>query len=221
MTKTPAERHDSTLRPPRRPLDPTTIPAVSVGYGSGCHETGTWYRAYLRDAPGGQRDCRYFSSGSGRYDISFPGGTLNLAGTEEVAIREKLGAELINRDMVPMDEFDGVYVARVQLPRVFKVADFRQAFGGFAPGDISSALFHAEGYSVTQQWAEAVREAGLEGIIARSRFSSGSALYLFGTSGENREFGSIGGEETALSVARAIPFFPEIVSVEEEEFEFE
>lgn len=120
-----------------------------------------------------------------------------------------------------MDEFDGVYVARVQLPRVFKVADFRQAFGGFAPGDISSALFHAEGYSVTQQWAEAVREAGLEGIIARSRFSSGSALYLFGTSGENREFGSIGGEETALSVARAIPFFPEIVSVEEEEFEFE
>ena len=47
MTKTPAERHDSTLRPPRRPLDPTKIPAVSVGYGSGCHETGTWYRDTL------------------------------------------------------------------------------------------------------------------------------------------------------------------------------
>ena len=85
MTKTPAERHDSTLRPPRRPLDPTKIPAVSVGYGSGCHETGTWYRAYLRDAPRGQRDCRYFPPA--------PEGTIYLSPEERLiwlALRKSL-----------------------------------------------------------------------------------------------------------------------------------
>ena len=215
----PTERHESTLLPPNRPLDLSRIPAISVGYGG--EEPGTWYRSYQKYVGDTKRDCRYFSPKRGRFDLNMPNGTRNLASTPEAALRERLGPRLIGLIALPMNRFDGVYVARVQLPRVFKVADFRQAFGGFAPGDISSALFHAEGYSVTQQWAEAVREAGLEGIIARSRFSSGSALYLFGTSGENREFGSIGGEETALSVARAIPFFPEIVSVEEEEFEFE
>ena len=215
----PTERHESTLLPPNRPLDLSGIPAISVGYGG--EEPGTWYRSYQKYVDDTERDCRYFSPERGRFDLNMPNGTLNLASTPEAALRERLGPRLIGLIALPMNRFDGVYVARVQLPRVFKVADFRQAFGGFAPGDISSALSHAEGYSVTQQWAEAVREAGLEGIIARSRFSSGSALYLFGASGENREFGSIGGEETALSVARAIPFLPEIVSVEEEEFEFE
>ncbi len=172
----PTERHESTLLPPNRPLDLSGIPAISVGYGG--EEPGTWYRSYQKYVGDTKRDCRYFSPKRGRFDLNMPNGTLNLASTPEAALRERLGPRLIGLIALPMNRFDGVYVARVQLPRVFKVADFRQAFGGFAPGDISSALFHAEGYSVTQQWAEAVREAGLEGIIARSRFSSGSALYL-------------------------------------------
>ena len=175
----PTERHESTLLPPNRPLDLSGIPAISVGYGG--EEPGTWYRSYQKYVDDTERDCRYFSPERGRFDLNMPNGTLNLASTPEAALRERLGPRLIGLIALPMNRFDGVYVARVQLPRVFKVADFRQAFGGFAPGDISSALSHAEGYSVTQQWAEAVREAGLEGIIARSRFSSGSALYLFGT----------------------------------------
>lgn len=213
-------RNVSTLQPPLRGESYANHPSLEVGFGSA--GGGVWYRAYTPVGPGGKiRDSRYFSAGNGRFDLSEPRGSLNLASTPEVALRERLGRTLVFARELPSSELQGVWIARIELPRKFRVADFRLPGLGIAPGDISSPV---QAYSVTQQWAEQMRTDDFEGIIARSRFGDGSALYLFGDAGENRDFGvSIEQHQSAVELVKGIANFPRLVDIEKypEEFDFE
>lgn len=220
MASDSAPRNTSTLEPPLLGESYANQPSCQVGFGSS--DGGVWYRAYTPMGSDGEaRDSRYFSAGNGRFDLPAPRGSLNLASSPEVAFRERLGRTLVSARELPSSELRGVWIARIEPPRIFRVADFRMPGLGIAPGDISSSV---QDYSVTQKWAEQMQTDGFEGIIARSRFGNGSTLYLFGDSGENRDFGiCIDHHQSAVELVKGIANFPRIVDVEKypEEFDFE
>lgn len=212
-------RNISSLRPPVPGQSYVGHPATLVGFGQ--EVGGVWYRAYMPQAGGAQRDARYFSPGHGRFDLSSPYGSLNLARTPETALRERLGHTAVNAAYLPSSELDGVFIARIELPGTFKVADFRRPGSGIAPGDIGGAL---ESYTVTQQWAERIHRDGFEGIIARSRFGESETLYLFGREGENVGFGNcVAGHVSARHLVKDLPYFPQVIDVTHypDEFDFE
>lgn len=213
-------RNVSTLKPPVAGQSYREHPATLVGFGT--DNGGAWCRAFMPVSNSGtKRDARYFSPGNGRFDLLDPMGSLNLAKTPETALRERLGRTAVNASYLPSSELDGVFIARIDLPGTFKVADFQRPGPGIAPGDIGGAL---EDYSVTQQWATQMRADGFEGIIARSRFGESETLYLFGDAGENLKFGTcISDYKAAVDLAKDLPYFPQIIDLDSfpDHFDFE
>lgn len=202
-------RNRSTLLPPDPSKTYKSRPTVLAGFGKSLG--GTWYRAYTPQAPDGAlRDSRFFSSSNGRFDLSAPWGSLNLARTPETALRERLGRTAVHADSLPSSVLEGVVIARLDLPGSFKVADFRVPGPGIAPGDISGAV---DDYGVTQLWAEQMKRDGFEGIVARSRFGESETLYLFGRAGEDTSFGSSTDVCSARDVVKGLAFFPRIIDV--------
>lgn len=159
-----------------------------------------------------------FLFSNGRFDLSFPSGSLNLARTRETALRERLGRTAVHADFLPSSVLGGVTIARIELPGSFKVADFRVPGLGIAPGDISGAV---DDYSVTQQWANQMKHDGFEGIVARSRFGESETLYLFGTAGEDTRFGASTDDCSAHSLVKGLAFFPRIIDVNSPDLELD
>lgn len=217
MNNNQEARNLSSLRPPDPSKSYKDRPAVLAGFG--CSLGGVWYRVYTPHAvDGSPRDARFFSSSNGRFDVSSPSGSLNLAKTHETALRERLGRTAVHADSLPSSVLEGVMIARIELPGSFKVADFRVPGPGIAPGDISGAV---DNYSVTQQWAEQMKRDGFEGIVARSRFGESETLYLFGEAGEDVAFGTSVDDCSARSLVKDLVFFPRIIDVASPDLELD
>ncbi|MDT0116615.1 RES family NAD+ phosphorylase [Microbacterium sp. PRF11] len=188
-------RSTTTLAPPDKAADYTAFP---------CHV----HRAGLRlhRAHRKTHNPWFFSSGRGRFDLSTPGGTVNLASSAEVATRESLGKVLVGARRIPAASVAGKRVSALEVPRT-RFADFvagGAAAHGIVAGDVSAPM---KTYDTTQQWAAAMAKAGFEGIRSRSRFGTGVAplcYYRFGDAGQH-ELGGITETKTMRDVLESMP----------------
>lgn len=183
-------RSESTLSLPDEGRDFVAFPHRS--FAARCPR---WYRAHDT-----ARQPWWFSSESGRFDLSHPRGTLNAASSPECAARESLGRVLWGSPSLPESAIDGRTVSCLELPAV-QVADFNcgeAASYGIVPGDVTGPL--EDGYTITQTWAKVMDLARFDGIIARSRFAPGAAecLFLFGPAGEHVKGATLSSETRTL-----------------------
>lgn len=170
-------RSESTLQPPDPDADLSQFPSHRHGAGLRLH------RAHHKS-----NDPWYFSSAQGRFDLESPLGTLNMASTREIAVRESLGHVLAGAFALPNTAVAGRRVSSLAVPST-KFADFtagKASAFGIVPGDVSAPR---SDYALTQQWATTIRAAGFGGIRSRSRFGSGASpwcFYMFGDAGEHK-----------------------------------
>ena len=163
------------------------------------------------------RVCRYrahglhspwhFSNSVGRFNLETPRGTLNSASSEEVAVREFLGAAFVGDPAIPASMIADRWISHLEIPGL-KAADFTagaaSAFG-IIPGDVTAPM--DDDYEMTRAWAATMDAAGFEGIQSRSRFgarTNPTCLYIFGPVGEN-EIGVTNTKVTLRSVIETMP----------------
>lgn len=175
-----AGRWESTLRPPDPTGDYTRFPAYRLQAGVRCHrvhaaEHGPWW----------------FSSGVGRFDLSAPRGTVNLASTPTVAVYEALGPVLLGHGgavFLPSTAVQGRVVSTLSTTgrRLADLTnDAARAFG-VVPGDVAAP--QPDGYGTTQAWAQVFHAARFDGVRSPSRFSaSGRCVYVFGPAGAHAD----------------------------------
>jgi hypothetical protein len=123
----------------------------------------------------------YFStSGAGRFDLSGPEGTCYAALDPAVAFIEVFYGFRI----VPVEELVDVVVSTTKAPRMMRLADC--ASPRAAAYGVTSEINTTVDYALTQRWADALREAGFDGVRywARHDPGRGHALALFGPAGE-------------------------------------
>lgn len=154
------------------------------------------YRAHHKDY-----NPWYFASSKGRFDLESPLGTLNLASSREVAMREMLGRVMVGSPRIPAAQISGKRISALEVPAT-RFADFTSAKAsafGIVPGDVSAP---ANTYKITQEWAKAISDCSFGGIRSRSRFGTGASpccFYLFGEAGEH-EVGGIADVTTVRDV---------------------
>ncbi|PPF53449.1 hypothetical protein C5C13_15090 [Clavibacter michiganensis] len=183
-------RSQSTLKAPSATADLSKFPQYK-------------HRARLRLYRAHHKDYNpwYFSASAGRFDLESPRGTLNLASSREVAMREMLGKVMVRSSRIPAAQISGKRVSTLEVPAT-TFADFtstKASAFGIIPGDVSAPR---RTYAMTQKWAKAIHAANFGGIRSRSRFSGGNApccLYLFGDAGQH-ELGDISAVTTVREV---------------------
>lgn len=189
-------RSESTLQPPDPAADMSKFPVHRRLAGLRLH------RAHAKS-----HNPWWFSSGQGRFDLSSPMGTLNLAASPEIAVREALGHILAGAVILPATVVAGRRVSSLEIPKTV-FADFmagRASAFGIIPGDVSAPR---SSYSLTQKWARTIFGAGFGGIRSRSRFGGGATpccYYLFGEAGQH-ELGSVVSEVKMRSVLAEMPW---------------
>ena len=195
MATKPTPRHQSTLAPPPADLTKSDLHTLAVGPGT---KYETLFRAHKLTRNNELCDARYYSSSSslhkddgedtgGRFDLAKPFGTCNTASSESTALREHMGNRITKGDPIAAKELWAIMVTTLSPQEKLILADVSKPGLGFIPGDISGPLPGDAGYHVTQQWAEALKKLGFDGIIARSRHNNGYTIYIFGDAGAHTD----------------------------------
>lgn len=136
---------------------------------------------------GRQQGPWYFASGSGRFDLPKPDGTLNLAQEPIGAVNESFGHLLIGTNRVRREEIDARRLVRLELTDPVEVADLfdtTAAHAGIVTGELTNT---GPSYAPFQSLAASFRAAGVDGLAAPLRFSANErtvGYYLFGITGQ-------------------------------------
>lgn len=145
------------------------------------------YRCHGRALPDGRaQGSWYFASGSGRFDLPAPDGTLNLAREAIGAVKESFGHLLIGTRRVRREEIDARRLVRLKLMDPVAVADLfdtTAAHAGIVAGELTNT---GPSYAPFQSLAVSFRAAGVDGLAAPLRFSTNEhtvGYYLFGIAG--------------------------------------
>lgn len=154
------------------PGDLDGFPRVNDGHGS-------WYRAHRID-----RGPWWFSSDrQGRFDLDPPYGTCYLASDVGVAVRERLGDQLIAAGVVSTAAADTMVVSALRQDTT-DVADLTsKEAAGYGVTREAGAMEH---YRLPQAWAAALQSLGYTGLRYWPRFSPAAGCYalaVFGGAG--------------------------------------
>lgn len=176
--------------------------ALSID-GKRLRSGATVFRCHSRFLTDGQtQGSWYYSSGSGRFDLPHPNGTLNVAEEKLGAILESFSSQLVGRNWVRREEVDRRKLVAMQMRTDTELADLRSSSGlkaGVVPGELTGAY---DNYDRTQALAISIHKAGRDGLAAPLRFGSAfrqDGYYIFGESGPRDD---TAGEE--LRIAEAI-----------------
>lgn len=180
-------RSKSTLQAPDPSSDYSGFPVAKRRKGLRVH------RVHSSDKTGTPYSPWYFSDRSGRFNLRSPRGTLNCADKPECAVREALGNVLMGTKgaiELPRSSVAGQFLSELEIPEL-KLADFtadRASTFGVVPGDFAAPR---KNYNKTRAWAEAIADAGHDGILNVSRFGAPSlCIFMFGKSGHH-ELGGV------------------------------
>lgn len=178
-----AKRSKSTVGTPGPSSDYAGFPVLNRKKGLRVH------RVHGGDkATGTPHSPWYFSSRPGRFNLRSPRGTLNCAEKAECAVREALGKVLMGTAghiELPRAQVEGLFLSELEAPAL-KLANFtdaRAASFGVIPGDMAGPK---KSYKKTRAWAEAIADAGHDGILSVSRFAGPSkCIFMFGPEGQH------------------------------------
>lgn len=157
------------------------------------------HNRFLQD--GTPQGSWYFSSNSGRFDLSAPEGTLNAAEDRFGAVLESFGSLLVGRSWVRREEVAGRTLVVLKLPTAAELTDLRSGsalMAGVVPGELTGGY---GSYMWTQSLAAAVRGSQRAGLAAPLRFGSAfrqDGYYIFGEAGP-QSFPD--GQELAINTA--------------------
>lgn len=119
----------------------------------------------------------------GRFDLPRPEGTCYVAKDALVALRERFGPELMDHGEVPISAVQEARVSRLRLQKPVMLADTAaERAGNFH----NLELVTSPDYARTQQWAQALRKRGFDGVMYQARFTTrdtAAAIALFGEAG--------------------------------------
>ncbi|KHL01739.1 RES family NAD+ phosphorylase [Sinomonas humi] len=138
-------------------------------------------------AVGTGRGAWWFAcTGEGRFDLRMPYGTCYLAYHPRVAVRERLGPVFAQGGIIPSNTMEEMELVYLKLPDPSTLADLchEDAADFGAIRELASGSW--DDYSLTNDWAEAFRGHGFDGVQYLARFSSGrgpDAVGLFGDAG--------------------------------------
>lgn len=145
------------------------------------------YRCHRRRLPEGRtQESWFFASGSGRFDLADPDGTLNVAREPIAAVKESFAHLLIGTTSVRREEIEARKLVRLALVHPVDVADLfdpTAAHAGIVTGELTNT---GPDYAPFQSLAASFRAAGVDGLAAPLRFSVDEhtvGYYLFGIAG--------------------------------------
>lgn len=143
----------------------------------------------------------YFSSSSGRFDLSAPEGTPNTAEDRFGAVLESFSSLLVGRSWVRREEVASRTLVALEIPTAAELTDLRSGsalMAGVVPGELTGGY---GSYIRTQSLAAVVHSSQRAGLAAPLRFGSAfrqDGCYIFGESGP-QNFPA--GQELAISTA--------------------
>lgn len=150
-----------------------TLPRGTVLYRSHSVTNGPWWYASAQPEP----------DDGGRFDLPDPDGTCYVALDADTALRERLGEEIIRSGLVMAADVATTTISRLALPDDVNAAD---AAAPAAANWVTRELGSMDDYALAQRWAVALFDAGCEGLVYQSRFTTGAEQYavaLFGDAG--------------------------------------
>lgn len=191
------------MRPPDGPINPSSLPTLRVGPGTGIT---TVYRSHDAHNPDGTvRDPRFFSPSyitetgqhqGGRFDLQHPLGTCNTGVTAAAALQERLAHSYA----ILSSDLEKVRVSELRIRRPLILLDARSDGPGYTARDISDRHHRDTGYYLTQQFAQMAYEAGFDGIISNSSVCPDDNVYLFNEHGVHEEYFDVIESRPALEV---------------------
>lgn len=119
----------------------------------------------------------------GRFDVSAPHGTCYTSLVPTTTLRERFGPQFLSVGAVTADAVAATKVSRILLQEHATVA---LTSAELAANFHTRELVATDDYALTQQWAEAFREHGFDGVVYESRFTTvadATAVGLFGEAG--------------------------------------
>ncbi|MGO4691046.1 RES family NAD+ phosphorylase [Glaciibacter sp. 2TAF33] len=142
----------------------------------------------------------FSSTGAGRFDLEAPRGTCYVADSVRTAVREKLGQTAVGTKAVAESVARTIMVSTVEMPvgRFANTSDeHAEDFG------VTRELTVMGDYTVTHSWAEALADAGFNGIRYASRYTTSpgpNSWAIFGPAGPDPgrsvfEAGAISGRD--------------------------
>lgn len=141
--------------------------------------SGVWFRAHAVN-----RGPWWFAhGGEGRFDLDPPHGTCYLGSHVEVAVRERLGENLVAAGMIPADEADRMVVSTAQLDGLPAADATDQKASSFG---VTRELSTLTPYDLPRRWATALHAQGMDALRYWPRFCLAAemrALAMFGTAG--------------------------------------
>lgn len=130
------------------------------------HQGQRVYRAHRRD-----RSPWWFCSDMRcRFDLRGPAGTCYVATAAVTAVRERLGARLVQAGVFPVAEADGFVVSALEYPHEAMVADTNH--DAAVSYGLTRELSVVVPYDLPQQWAAAFHAHGLNGVRYAARFTT-------------------------------------------------
>lgn len=161
-------------------------PATNLsGFPAVPHTLDSVHRAHSRQYGPGWYAC----DGDGRFDLADPRGTLYSGDDVETATRERLGPALRGRQKISRELAEGFVVSEISLPHRSTFADLGSRTA--ARFNVIREMLVMTDYDITQVWANAFDQAGLDGVRYASRFTMGdepNAWALFGPAGADPSF---------------------------------
>lgn len=148
-------------------VTPDSLTACAARGIAICHlEQGrNVYRCHSRRLPDGQEQGSwFFASGSGRFDLPKPDGTLNAAGEGIGAVKESFGHLLIGTKRIWREEIEARKLVCLALPHQVEVADLfdtTAAQAGIVTGELIDT---GPDYKPFQSLAVSFRVAGIDGL---------------------------------------------------------
>lgn len=125
----------------------------------------------------------FFSSAAGgRWALPAPEGTCYVADSAGAALRERLGRRVVIQGATAA-EVDASVVSRLFVPSSHRLADL--CSGRAVAFGVTREIHTATRYSLTQEWAVALRATGVQGVRYDAPFSTGPgrAYALWGDTG--------------------------------------
>ena len=160
-------------KPPLQTRDDRTFPTLMLAQDSNV------YRAInsTRTSPG-----FYSSNMDGRFDLTAPAGTMYVADSLRVAVRERLGSVVSETQAVYRAEAETMKVAAILTPW-HMCADIESGIA--SSFEVTGELHSMTPYDIPQSWAAVFFSAGHTGIHYGARFSPGNdkCWALFGPAG--------------------------------------
>ncbi|WP_313811024.1 hypothetical protein [Glutamicibacter sp.] len=128
----------------------------------------------------------FFASSAGRFDLSAPRGTLNVAAGRIGAVCESLGVLTLDEE-IPIQELAARKLVALALPEDVALVDFTDRKAAQASRILAAEMSGAaEDYRDFQSLAASVDAAGMNGICSRLRFSgpeNENGCFIFGEAG--------------------------------------